>query len=62
MATSNVIVAHRRAATVSAVPRFIARATEAVHAIVPGLPMFVVAHLGYPQGRQESKWKIGQTR
>jgi FAD/FMN-containing dehydrogenase len=30
----------------SAVPRFIARATETVHAIVPHLPIVVVAHLG----------------
>jgi FAD/FMN-containing dehydrogenase len=34
------------AVPVSAVPAFIARATEAVRAIVPGLPMVVVAHLG----------------
>ena len=34
------------AVPISAVPRFIARATETVHAIVPGLPMVVVAHLG----------------
>ena len=34
------------AVPVSAVPSFIARATEAVRAIVPHLPMLIVAHLG----------------
>ena len=34
------------AVPVSAVPEFIARATAAVHEIVPGLPIIVVAHLG----------------
>jgi FAD/FMN-containing dehydrogenase len=34
------------AVPVSAVPAFIARATEAVRAMVPDLPMVVVAHLG----------------
>jgi FAD/FMN-containing dehydrogenase len=31
---------------VSAVPAFIERATEAVHRILPGAPIIVVAHLG----------------
>lgn len=34
------------AVPVSAVPAFIERATQAVHAIVPGLDIIVVAHLG----------------
>jgi len=34
------------AVPVSAVPAFIERATAAVHAIVPGLPIVIVAHLG----------------
>ena len=34
------------AVPVSAVPEFIERATAAVHAIVPGLPIILVAHLG----------------
>jgi FAD/FMN-containing dehydrogenase len=34
------------AVPVSKVPDFIRRATEAVHAIVPGLPIVVVAHMG----------------
>jgi FAD/FMN-containing dehydrogenase len=34
------------AVPVSAVPLFIERATQAVHAIVPGLDIIVVAHLG----------------
>jgi FAD/FMN-containing dehydrogenase len=34
------------AVPVSAVPEFIERATAAVHRIVPGLPIIVVAHLG----------------
>lgn len=34
------------AVPVSAVPEFIERATAAVHQIVPGLPIIVVAHLG----------------
>ena len=34
------------AVPVSAVPEFITRATAAVHKIVPGLPIIVVAHLG----------------
>jgi FAD/FMN-containing dehydrogenase len=34
------------AVPVSSVPAFIERATAAVHAIVPGLPIVIVAHLG----------------
>ena len=34
------------AVPVSAVPEFIARATEAAHRILPGAPIIVVAHLG----------------
>ena len=34
------------AVPVSAVPSFIARATEAVRVVVPDLPMLTVAHLG----------------
>ncbi|XAH22579.1 FAD-binding oxidoreductase [Xylophilus sp. GW821-FHT01B05] len=34
------------AVPVSAVPEFITRATAAVHEIVPGLPIVIVAHLG----------------
>src|SRR5690606_23374962 len=34
------------AVPVSAVPRFIDEATQAVHRLVPGLPVLIVAHLG----------------
>jgi FAD/FMN-containing dehydrogenase len=34
------------AVPISAVPEFVARATAAVHAIVPDLPVLIVAHLG----------------
>jgi FAD/FMN-containing dehydrogenase len=34
------------AVPVSAAPEFIARATEAVHAILPGVPIIIVAHFG----------------